>query len=395
MISFAKLITEIINCMDHLLIGAVIAFLITFSAIPIIIRVAEMKHLFDVPDDRKVHIDPVPSLGGIGIFAGFIMAVLLAIPAGWVEFQFVAAAFLVVFFLGIKDDIVVLTPLKKFLGQLAAAAILVFKGGILIDGMHGFMGFHQMPYFMSVGFTFLTIIVITNSFNLIDGVDGLAGSLGTVSTTAFGIYFIIAQQPIFAVLAFSMTGALMAFLIFNISPARIFMGDTGSLLLGIVNSILVVKFIQIATAPQAVVPLPAAPAIGFAVLFVPLFDTLRIFSYRILTRRSPFSPDRNHVHHLLLEKGCSHNLVTLLAVVFNIFIIAATVMGRSLDVTILFLGLVSIGFSTISLLIYTNRAKRKKLFSALKGEKDLIELETKVITLKTKASSIAPEEMAK
>jgi UDP-GlcNAc:undecaprenyl-phosphate/decaprenyl-phosphate GlcNAc-1-phosphate transferase len=381
--------------MDHLLIGSVISFLITFSAIPIIMRVAEMKHLFDVPDDdRKLHANPVPSLGGIGIFAGFILAILMAVPNGGLELQFMTAAFMVIFFLGIKDDIVVLTPLKKFLAQLVAAAILIFKGGVMITSMYGFLGIQELPYAFSVAITFFTIIVITNSFNLIDGVDGLAGSLGMLATCALGIYFFLAQQHLYSVMAFSMAGALTAFLIFNVSPAKIFMGDTGSLLLGTVNSILVIKFIQLASDTGGVLFVPSAPAIGFAVLFVPLFDTLRIFAYRILSRRSPFSPDRNHVHHLLLEKGCSHNMVTFLALAFNVAIIALTFIGRNLGNTILLLGLISVGFSTISLLIYTNRAKRRKLFHSFRTDKKL-EIETKVIALKTGTSGLEAEEIAK
>ncbi len=381
--------------MDHLLIGSVIAFLITFSAIPIIIRVAEMKHLFDVPDDRKLHANPVPSLGGIGIFAGFIMAFLIAAPTGWAELQYFAAAFLVMFFLGLKDDIVVLTPLKKFLGQLLAAFIIVYKGGVLIDGMFGFLGMEKMPFLLSLIFTYLTIVVITNSFNLIDGVDGLAGSLGLFTSIAFGVYFVLADQPLYAIMSFSMAGSLLAFLIFNISPARIFMGDTGSLLLGLVNSILVIKFIQIATVPTAKVFLPAAPAIGFAILFVPLFDTLRIFAYRILSRRSPFSPDRNHVHHLLLAKGCSHNMVTFLAVSFNILIAGATLLGRNLNITFLLFGLISVGFSVISILIYSNRANRRKLFPLSFDAKEKIGSETKIIPIKANAPVHESEEIAK
>jgi UDP-GlcNAc:undecaprenyl-phosphate/decaprenyl-phosphate GlcNAc-1-phosphate transferase len=381
--------------MDHLLIGSVIAFLITFSAIPIIIRVAEMKHLFDVPDDRKVHANPVASLGGIGIFAGFIIAMLIAVPAVIdTELQYLSAAFLIIFFLGLKDDIVVLTPLKKFLGQLLAAFIIVYKGGIVIESLHGFLGFEKMPIIFSLAFTYLTIIVITNSFNLIDGVDGLAGTLGLLTSVCFGIYFFMAQQPLYSVMSFGMAGSLVAFLIYNVSPAKIFMGDTGSLLLGLLNSILVIKFIQVATVPTATVYLPSAPAIGFAILFVPLFDTLRIFSFRILSRRSPFSPDRNHVHHLLLEKGCSHNMVTFLAVSFNIVIAALTILGRNLNMTFLILGLVSVGFSTISLLIFSNRAKRKKLFPVSWNEK-LDGRETKVITLKPGSTNLEHEEMVK
>jgi UDP-N-acetylmuramyl pentapeptide phosphotransferase/UDP-N-acetylglucosamine-1-phosphate transferase len=382
--------------MDHILIGSVIAFLITFSAIPIIIRVAEMKHLFDVPDDdRKVHANPVPSLGGIGIFAGFILALLMAVPFGGLELQFMTAAFMVIFFLGIKDDIVVLTPFKKFLGQLLVASILVFKGGIVISSMHGFLGIQELPYVISVAITIFTIVVITNSFNLIDGVDGLAGSLGLLATSCLGVYFFMVNQHLYSVMAFGMAGALSAFLIFNVSPAKIFMGDTGSLLVGTVNSILVIKFIEFATDPASVVFLPAAPSIGFAILFVPLFDTLRIFAFRILSRRSPFSPDRNHVHHLLLQKGCSHNMVAFLTVSFNLLIIALTFFGRSLGNTILLLGLVSVGFSTISLLIYTNRAKRNQLFHTLRGGERELEIETKVITLKTGTTGMEAEEMIK
>ena len=377
--------------MDHLLIGSVIAFLITYSAIPIIIRVAEAKHLFDVPDDdRKLHKSPIPSLGGIGIFAGFILGFLIAVQAGLPEVQYYAAAFLVVFFLGLKDDIVVLTPLKKFLGQLLAAFIIVYKGGIVIEGMYGFMGLEKMPFILSLAFTYLTIIVITNSFNLIDGVDGLAGSLGLFTTTSFGIYFYMAGMPFYAMMSFAMAGSLAAFLIFNISPAKIFMGDTGSLMLGMVNSVLVIKFIQVATVPTAKVFLPAAPAIGFAILFVPLFDTLRIFAYRILSRRSPFSPDRNHVHHLLLDKGFSHKMVTFLAVMFNVVIAGVTLLARDLNMTFLLLGLISVGFSVICLLIYSNRASRRKLFSmdtnAEPGK------ETRVIPLAKGAPVPVPEQ---
>jgi UDP-N-acetylmuramyl pentapeptide phosphotransferase/UDP-N-acetylglucosamine-1-phosphate transferase len=381
--------------MDHLLIGSITAFLITFSAIPIIIRVAEMKHLFDVPDDRKVHVNPVASLGGIGIFAGFIIAFLIAVPALSLELQYYAAAFLIIFFLGLKDDIVVLTPLKKFLGQLLAAFIVVYKGGVIIDSLHGFLGIEKMPVLFSLAFTYFTIIVVINSFNLIDGVDGLAGSLGLFTSIAFGIYFYMAHQPLYAVMAFASAGSLVAFLIYNVSPAKIFMGDTGSLLLGLLNAILVIKFIQVATDPAAALHLPGAPAIGFAILFVPLFDTLRIFSYRILSRRSPFSPDRNHVHHLLLEKGCSHNMVTFLAVSFNVVIAGLTILGRNLNITFLLLGLVSVGFSTISLLIYSNRAKRRKLFPLSFDEKGKLKRgETKVITLNANPSGIDAEEVA-
>lgn len=351
----------ILHLMDQAILGSIIAFIITFSAIPIIMRIAELKKLYDIPDDRKIHTYPISSLGGIGIFAGFILGILIVPNDAVIEMQYMLAAFLVIFFLGIKDDIVVLTPMKKFLGQVIAAGLLMFKGNLIITGMHGFLGIEEFPPMIGIVFTLFTILVITNSFNLIDGVDGLAGTLGLFSTFVFGSYFLLANEIFYAVLAFSMTGSLIAFLIFNVAPAKIFMGDTGSLLLGIVNSILVIKFIEFSTHKDAILPLSAAPAIGFAILFVPLFDTLRIFSYRVLHRRSPFSPDKNHVHHLLLEKGCSHPTVTLIAVLFNIVIAVCTFACKSIGNTTLLLSLISIGFISIGLLIYSNKNARLKL----------------------------------
>jgi UDP-GlcNAc:undecaprenyl-phosphate GlcNAc-1-phosphate transferase len=376
--------------MDSILLASLISFLITFLSIPILIRLAELKHLYDLPDDRKLHHSPVPSLGGVGIFAGLILSVLVAWPAGiHPEMQYIIAASLIIFFLGIKDDIVNLTPLKKFIGQLLAVAILIYKGGLLISGMHGFLGIYELPPLWSYAFTFFTFIVIINSFNLIDGVDGLAGSLGVLSTSLFGAFFLFSGDVFYAILAFALSGSLLAFLIYNVAPAKIFMGDAGSLLVGLVNAILVIKFIELATQPTAVISLPAAPAIGFAVLFVPLFDTLRIFSFRILNRRSPFSPDRNHVHHILLNKGCSHPVVTALALLFNIVVVLLTFIGRFLGTTTLLLSLISVGFVVIGLLIYSGKDRRRQLFSQLQGMsgKD----STKVINLSS-SSSMNPEQ---
>ena len=346
--------------MDHIIIGVAIAFIITFYAIPVIIRVADIKKLYDEPDERKIHKSPIPSLGGLGIYAGFLLAILLATPEQTSELQFYIAASFVIFFLGLKDDILVLSPIKKFLGQLLAAFIIIYKGGVQITSMHGFLGIHQLPEFFSLALTYFTVIVVINSFNLIDGVDGLAGTLGMLTSAAFGLYFLNVGQIMFAVMGFSLSGALAAFLIFNYSPAKVFMGDTGAMLIGLVNAILVIKFINAADDTNITMPLTAAPAIGFAILMVPLFDTLRVFGIRILYRRSPFSPDRNHIHHLLLDRGFSHQKVTLTIVATNIIFAAVAFFFRNAGSTWLILGLVSTGFSIISVLFYTK--PKSKLF---------------------------------
>lgn len=347
--------------MDNILLSAALAFLITFFAIPIIIQVAKDKKLFDEPDERKVHKAVIPTLGGIGIFAGFIIATLMGVPAGIAsELQYFAAAATVIFFLGLKDDILILSASKKFIGQLIAAGIIIKFGGVQITNMHGFLGIYEIPHIASIVLTIFTIIVITNSFNLIDGVDGLAGSLGVLTTLVFGTYFFIAGQLAYAVIAFALAGSIIAFLIYNFSPAKIFMGDTGSLLLGLINSILVIKFINIAGNPVAAFGLEASPAIGFAILMIPLFDTLRVFALRILDRRSPFSPDRTHVHHFLLDLGLNHRMVTFTCVAANIVFIAMAYFLRHLGTTTL-LGILLVSAFIFIGVIYYSRPKNRAI----------------------------------
>ena len=344
--------------MDNILLSGCLSFLITFFAIPIIIQVAREKKLFDEPDERKVHKMVIPTLGGLGIFAGFILATLLGAPLGINELQYFVAAAIVIFFLGIKDDILILSAAKKFIGQLIAAGIIIKFGGVQINNMHGFLNIGELPHIAGIVFTLFTIIVIVNSFNLIDGVDGLAGSLGLLTALIFGAYFAYVGLVLYAVIAFSLAGSLVGFLIYNFSPARIFMGDTGSLLIGLINSIMVVKFINIAGSTTSLLPIEAAPAIGIAILIVPLFDTIRVFGLRILDRRSPFSPDRTHVHHLLLDLGFSHKKVTFLCLATNICFIGLALLLRDLGTTVVIGILLAISSSLIAI-IYYRRARVK------------------------------------
>lgn len=358
--------------MDNILLSAALAFIITFFSIPVIIQIAKQKKLFDEPDERKVHKTVIPTLGGLGIFAGFIVALLMGTPPSMsAQLQFFVAASVVIFFLGLKDDILVISASKKFIGQLIAAGIIIKFGGIQINNMHGFLGINEIPAFAGALFTLFTIIVITNSFNLIDGVDGLAGSLGLMTTLIFGTYFYMAGELTFAVMAFSLAGSIISFLIYNFSPAKIFMGDTGSLLLGLINSILVIKFINVAGAPGAAVSVTSAPAIGFAILLIPLFDTLRVFGLRILDRRSPFSPDRNHVHHFLLDLGFSHRKVTMSCVGANITLLALAFSLRNLGPTIVIAILLVCAGSIISFVYYL-RQKRRQNFVEHKESQELI-----------------------
>lgn len=336
----------------NVLLTSLAAFSITFLAIPAIMRVALEKKLFDLPDDRKLHKHSIASLGGVGIFIGLFVSFLLSVSlTGNPEFQYFFAAAIVIFFLGLKDDILVLSASKKFIGQLAATAIIIHLGHIRIDSMHSVFGIYQLPEPVSILLSYTTIIVIINAFNLIDGVDGLAGSIGVLTTSVFGVYFLNAGLLPYALFSFAMAGSLAAFLYFNFNPAKIFMGDSGSLLLGMINAILALKFIAVADSKMIALPIESPVAIGCSVLILPLLDTLRVFSIRIARGRSPFSADRNHIHHLLLDRGYNHREVTFICVLLNAAFIIAAYLGRSLGSTWLLLGMTVISFSLVGLLI--------------------------------------------
>lgn len=301
------------------------SFAITFLGIPSIIRIAEIKHLFDEPDERKVHKTRVPTLGGLAIFAGMIFSMTFwSTQKEIVELQYILSSIIILFFIGMKDDLFNLVAYKKLLGQLIASFILVHWAGIRITSFFGIFGIHELSILESYVFSMFTMVVITNSFNLIDGIDGLAGSVGILAASVFGTWYFLAGQTQYVVLSASLIGSLMAFLYYNRTPSRIFMGDTGSLMVGIVLSILAIKFIEM----NRVIPfdglykIKKIPVITIGILIIPLFDTLRVFSIRMLQGKSPFSPDRNHLHHLIVDLGFSHLQTTGLLIAFNISVIA-------------------------------------------------------------------------
>jgi len=348
--------------MENIVLGVFLAFIITFYSIPVIIQVSNMKKLFDHPDDRKLHQSPIPSLGGLGIFGGFIMSILLfanfSNPEVFSTIQYYLAAFMVIFFLGVKDDILILTPLKKLFGQIAVAAILIFKAKLVIVDMDHFLGIGHISNTVGIALSFITIIVTMNAYNLIDGVDGLAGSAGIITATFFGFFALLNSNYFYALMGFSFAGALVAFLMYNFSPARIFMGDTGAMLIGLVNAILVIQFINTHHI-NSTFHIVSTPAMGFGVLLIPLMDTLRVFGIRIMNGFSPFLPDRNHIHHLLLDRGMSHKSVTFSISLTSIAIIVLTYFVLPLGTTLVVLMHIVLFYLGVYLLNITNPKKLK------------------------------------
>jgi UDP-N-acetylmuramyl pentapeptide phosphotransferase/UDP-N-acetylglucosamine-1-phosphate transferase len=309
------------------------AFAITFLAIPVIIKVAKEKHLFDFPDERKVHSSKIPTLGGIGIFLGFLFAMTF-----WTRFiecwhlQYLTASLIIISFLGIKDDLIGLSAFKKAVGQVFAALILVIWGDLRIESFYNIFGVQELPYMISVLFTTFTIIVIINAYNLIDGIDGLAASLGLVASVTFGVlFFMTGKNYQQSILAFSLAGGLLGFLKFNITPAKIFMGDTGSMVVGFIVAFLALEFIEIKDfAGNSWLAVGAAPLISMSLIFVPLYDLARVFGIRLWNKRSPFRADQNHLHHMLLKLGFSHMYSTFIMTLFASLLILLALMFERL-----------------------------------------------------------------
>ena len=371
--------------MLQILLTTAVSFIVAFLAIPVVILIADRKKLYDIPDERKLHKHTIASLGGVGIFLAVIFSSLLTVDFHlYPEFQFFFAALLIIFFIGLKDDIIALSATKKFIVQIIAAGIIIHLGGIKIDSLYGMFGVGVIEPMYGVPLTYIVIILIMNAYNLIDGIDGLAAGLGLVFSLLLGAYFFMADLPAYAVLAFSLAAALMAFLIFNFHPAKIFMGDSGSLLIGTIAAILVLKFINVASNPASVLPIQSAAAIGISLLLIPLVDTIRVFSIRILKGRSPFSPDRNHVHHILYDKGLSHAHITLICVFASIVIAGSVYFWRAAGNTTLLLSSFAFSFAAIGVLYFTLPRRKlvaqRQIISQLQARKKA----SKVIDLNTK-----------
>ncbi len=327
----------------------IIAFVSTYISIPSIIKVSYQKHLCDEPDEeRKTHQQSIPTLGGIAIFAGTIITSTLfvnfsAIP----QFGYALSALVLLFFTGVKDDIIPLTPIKKFSAQILAALIIVFQCNIRLTDMYGFLYINKIPYEVSIIVSILTILLIVNAFNLVDGINGLAGGLGLISSISFGILFLELKQENWAYIAFSLAGALLGFLSYNYGKqAKIFMGDTGSLTVGLFLAIFALQFIELNQATSYFKP-TFAPIYAVTILAIILGDTLRLFTWRILQKRSPFSGDRNHFHHYLVDGGFSHPQACWILYGLNLFLIGTMLLFRETTqlFSILFL-LIMFGIST-------------------------------------------------
>ncbi len=306
--------------------------LVSFVAIPSILFVARERKLYDdFHQERKNHDAGISRLGGVGIFCSFtIVSLLFAKYDAFLPTNILLTACIMLFAIGLKDDLAGSAPGTKFFIQFLVAAMMVFLGNVRLTSMYGVLGLQEIDFFTSTVLSITTIMFMVNAFNLIDGIDGLAGTLGLIVNLTFGIMFLHMGQGELATLAFSMVGALAGFLYYNYTPSRIFMGDTGSLLIGLISVVLGIKFIELNkfTEENYDPIFISAPATAVAILIIPLFDTFRVFTLRVLQRKSPFQADRNHIHHRILSLGFTHLQATFIIVLTNLVFIYLVLMFK-------------------------------------------------------------------
>lgn len=262
----------------RMLVTMVVSFLVSALTIPTIVKVARQKKLMDKPNERSSHKVSVPTLGGIAIFSGILIASLTLLNIYKLPgLQYTIVGIFILFMVGITDDMLNINPYKKLGIQIVTAILVITFGKTGLTNFHGLFGIYDVDANTTLIITTIVIVAITNAFNMIDGIDGLAGSIGIVTSLTFGFWFMEAAEFELAVISFALSGALGGFIIFNLwgQSNKIFMGDTGSLVVGFLLAVLVVKFNEVNINSFNPAYVNAAPAVSFAILIIPLFDTDR------------------------------------------------------------------------------------------------------------------------
>ncbi|MDD2335481.1 MAG: MraY family glycosyltransferase [Geobacteraceae bacterium] len=301
----------------HLLYIFLIALFSSMIMVPFLVRWAVDTGALDAPDSRKVHKKAIPRIGGVAICMGWFFSLLVYVDMTQ-QVRGIMAGTLIIFFTGLIDDLYGLSPKKKFLGQIAACLITVIVGHLYISSLGNIFGGETilLPPWLGAPFTVLAVAGVVNAFNLMDGLDGLVGGISVIALTAFLILGHLSGNLMTMAVSAALLGAILGFLKYNLFPAKIFMGDTGSLVVGFVIAFLAIMITQ---APGSNV----APIIPVLILGIPIVDTLRVMGRRVFQGKSPFSPDRTHLHHNFLELGLKHRYTVIL--IYGLSILWATV----------------------------------------------------------------------
>ena len=280
------------------------SFMVMYYVTPVIIQVVKLKRLYEKLSDRSSHSQHVPSFGGVTFF--IILVISLSISDQYFVTSravFLIPSCLVIFFTGLKDDMTGISPWNKIMMQVIAASMLFLSPDFQITNLHGFLGIHEIPHWICIPLSFLVVIFYINAYNLIDGIDGLASALGALFFAFFSITYYSLDDYMMMSVCLSMIGAFIAFLRYNVSSdKRIFLGDTGSLFIGFLIAAIVINILSKDYHEDISMRcISNLPLLMISALYIPIFDSIRVFTIRIQNGRNPFRPDRTHVHHVILD----------------------------------------------------------------------------------------------
>ncbi len=351
-----------------LILGIIFSFLLTFFTIPTVVKISRRKNLMDEPGTRSSHLRKIPNLGGIAIFYSLAVCASIFAFELFELYKFLFASLVILLYIGVMDDIVVMRAYKKLLAQIIVTGLMVLGSDVRIRSFFGVFAIYELSYTVSVIFSMLTFILLINAFNLIDGIDGLSGGYSIICSALFGIsYFRLGEfnYPL-VVLSGVIIGSVIGFLYYNLSHYRnnkIFMGDTGSMILGFLLAFTAICFIDIFIDKELPeVPryyLQTAPAVTVAILILPIVDTLNVILIRIKNKQSIFVADKNHIHHKLLDLGLTHRRSSVYILTYYLFIVGVAYYFRHINVNTLMLIVLSLGFfgAYLPRLVLSNRPK--------------------------------------
>lgn len=325
------------------------SLIITLISIPKIIRISYKKQLMDVPGERSSHSHKVPSLGGVAMFFGIVVSTSIFATDLGVNYSFFLSAITILFFIGLMDDLLVVAPDKKLYGQIISTILIIFGSGIMVNSLSGLFGIYNIPYFVGVLITLFIFIALINAYNLIDGIDGLASSIGILICLCFVYIFYRIYDYAIGILAVSTLATLLGFLHFNLSNRfRIFMGDTGSMVIGFILTFMAIRFLYVSNETNS--QILSAPVLLLFIFVIPIVDTATVFITRIVNKKHPLKPDKSHLHHQLLKIGFSHLKTTLILVSINIFFVFVGYLLRNIEINQLFFIFIALSFSFVLIL---------------------------------------------
>jgi UDP-N-acetylmuramyl pentapeptide phosphotransferase/UDP-N-acetylglucosamine-1-phosphate transferase len=332
----------------------------------VLIKLLTQWKLFDSPGLHKIHSNYKPSLGGVAVLLGAGFSLLLGLPlTDWVVLKYFFVSLLLMFLIGLRDDVLALTPKQKLYSQFLPVILLVVLNQTTVNSTYGIVDIPEIPMVAVWVVSVFTLIILTNAYNLIDGLDGLAGTIGIIALTSFGIWFHLSGNDSQSLIALAFAGALLAFLFFNWQPSKIFMGDTGALMIGFLLSYAAILFInENYRLPQGhEYKFEGSVATAICVVIIPVFDTFRVIVLRLRHGQSPFHADKNHLHHQFLNLGFSHSKSVIFIAAINVMMIVLAWILRNQN-DLLILSIVIVICLGINFMLKWAMHKKKKLHGA-------------------------------